>query len=101
MLNKEELKQLRSEVSLFSLYYSDFENSLGIDSHKCSDFFDGFAEYIEERIYEIYGETKDSVVKDDLWGKHWQELDNIDELWDWYGCFDDDPLAKMSKSTQH
>ena len=44
----ETLWNLRMEISLCSMYYADFRNSCGIDEHAVCDFFDGYANYLQE-----------------------------------------------------
>ena len=39
-LNKDQLWNLRRQIVLGSLYYSDYVNSYGIDCHPVCDFFD-------------------------------------------------------------
>ena len=51
-LSFDELCELRKEISLGSIYLSDYQNSFGIDVHKLS----GYAEGYEESLYEEYGE---------------------------------------------
>ena len=47
-MTRETLLNLRMEICLCSLYYTDFRNSFGIDEHTVCDFFDGYADYLEE-----------------------------------------------------
>lgn len=47
-MTRETLWNLRMEICLCSLYYTDFRNSFGIDEHTVCDFFDGYADYLEE-----------------------------------------------------
>ena len=41
-MTRETLWNLRMEICLYSLYYTDFRNSFGIDEHAVCDFFDGY-----------------------------------------------------------
>ena len=45
MLTKDQLKQLRGEIVLNSVYLSDYENSLGIKRDCVYDFFDAWLDY--------------------------------------------------------
>ena len=84
-LTDEQLQQLRNEITLGSMYYDDYENSLGIDSHAVCDFFDGYLEY----CYEIMEEDGLNPEWDDVFEKY----DNIDEISTYYNyMFDEDPL---------
>lgn len=85
MLTKEQLWNLRQQIVLCSLYYSDYENDMGIDSHNCHDFFDGYAEYLGNRMEGDGHKEKEFF---DLLDKY----DTLDNLYDWYGYFEDDPL---------
>ena len=46
--SKEDLKQLRSEVVLNSIWYSDYTNSFGIKEKSVAYFFEGYNEYLCE-----------------------------------------------------
>ena len=75
----EQLKQLRSEIVLGSLYTSDYKNSLNIDIREVQDFFDGYVEY----LWEIAEENGSSDI---------DEYDTQENLESWYNCFDEEPL---------
>ena len=49
-MTKQELQQLRQQITLNSLYTSDYENSFNIDPRQVQDFFDGWLEYCSEDI---------------------------------------------------
>ena len=51
-LDEEQLKKLRSEISINSIYYSDFNNSFEIDCHEVSNYADGYLEHLKESEYE-------------------------------------------------
>ena len=82
MLTMEQLKQLRSEIVLGSLYTSDYKNSLNIDSREVQDFFDGYVEYLWEIAEENGGNDID-------------EYDTQENLESWYNCFDEEPLRVL------
>lgn len=83
MLTKRQLAKLRSEITLNSLYLSDYKNSFGIDPHTVCDFFDGFIEYISD---DYTGADRD------FW-KFLKKSDTIENLWTYYNfLFDCDPL---------
>lgn len=70
-LNRDELERLRGEICLGSMYYSDYENSFGIDDHQVCTFFDGYLDFLHE---------ENGVDIDD-------ELDNTEMLERWQNCF--------------
>ena len=87
MLTRKQLQSLRKQVVLNSLYYSDYSNDLYISEKTCYNFFDSYVEY----LYELASENNDNdldivdVVK---------KYDNINNLYNWYLCYGDDPLIK-------
>ena len=89
MLTKNELQELRSQISLNSIYVADYRNNMGIEEHKSCDFFDGYVDYLDELIKEDYPNAKDND-----WFGLLCEYDTIDNLWEWYCCFDEDPLPR-------
>lgn len=50
MMTKDELWVLRQEIKLGSLFYADYRNSFGIDTHPVCDFFDGYLEYLDQEM---------------------------------------------------
>ena len=82
MLTMEQLKQLRSEIVLGSLYTSDYKNSLNIDIREVQDFFDGYVEYLWEIAEENGGDDID-------------DYDTQENLESWYNCFDEEPLRVL------
>ena len=87
MLSKDELQKLRNQICLNSLYVRDYENNMGIDAKVCCDFFDGFMSYISELFYEDYPDASDREWEEFVW-----QYDTIDNLEDWYYCFEEEPL---------
>lgn len=91
MLTKKQLKQLRSEITLNSLFFNDYSNTLYIKNKTACVFFDGYMEY----IYDLATEEKHNNnlnVFDVI-----DEYDNIINLYNYYcdccvnGC---DPLLQ-------
>ena len=82
MLTKHQLAKLRSEITLNSLYISDYENSLNIDARTVCAFFDGFVEYVAD---DYNGAARD------FWD-YLNSADNTNNLWEYYNAFDVDPL---------
>lgn len=87
-MTKDMLWQLRMEIRLCSLYYADYRNSFGIDRHAVCDFFDGYADFLEELMQEKIPDYNDADYFDRL-----PQYDNAENLWDWYCYFDEEPLS--------
>ena len=86
-LTQEQLWRLRRQIVLGSLYYSDYENSFGIDRYLVCDFFDSFLSFVSEQMQE------DIPVYDDRhFFDHLPSYDNEENLWEWYGCYENNPL---------
>ena len=84
-MSKRNLWVLRTEITLGSLYTSDYENSFQILPRMVQDFFDGYIEYLWELAEE---KNKKDMDFEDLV----ENYDNTDNLESWYYCFDEDPL---------
>ena len=82
MLNKKQLKQLRKEIVLNSIFLKDYDNTLFIKNKTVCDFFDSYIEY----LYELASEK--NINDNDVFDK----LDNINNLYDYYSLFEYDPL---------
>ena len=85
-LKDEIIIDLRKQVYLNSLFFSDYENSYGIDSHQVCNFFDGFIDYISELMDE------DGMSDEDFFD-NLDKYDTTDNLLEWYGCFDENPFT--------
>ena len=85
-LKDEIIIDLRKQIYLNSLFFSDYENSYGIDSHQVCNFFDGFIDYISELMDE------DGMSDEDFFN-NLDKYDTTDNLLDWYGCFDENPFT--------
>ena len=83
MVTFDEVRQLRREIVLNSLYISDYENSLGYDPHDVCDFFDGYVGYLAE----IMERDRFSVDAWEYFDVLWS-YDTDENLEDWYGCFE-------------
>lgn len=82
-LTKEELWKLRNEVSLGSIYISDYRNSFGFKANSMCDFFESFMSYIQGEMEEDGKEDPGNRFFDYL-----DEYDTPDFLWRWYNCYD-------------
>ena len=78
-IDEKTLWELRMEISLGSLYYSDYENSFGFTTHSVCDFFDSYFDYLDELAEEKFGinYTFEEALS----------FDNIDNLYNWFGCY--------------
>ena len=90
MMSEETLWKLRQEIKLGSLYAADYRNSFGVDPHKVCDFFEGFLEFVEEKMWEDHHGFDDK----DFW-ELLPDYDQPEWLLDWYYCFDEDPLPVL------
>ena len=79
------LKKLRGECCVNSLYISDYVNSFGLNKNVVFDFFEGYVDYLYELAEDKYdGKSSEVDVADIL-----KEYDTIDNLEQWYLCHDD------------
>lgn len=90
MLTRKQLKQLKNEIVLNSLFLKDYSNTLYISKKTVYNFFEAYI----ENLYDI-AENDDFNSKDiiDIIDKY----DNIDNLYNYYinSCIDGyDPLLK-------
>lgn len=80
-LTMDEVYQLRKDIVLCSLYYSDYRNKLGVNVKDCCDFFDGYAEFLKE-------EMEEDGISDNEFFDHLGLYDNEENLSNWYYCFE-------------
>lgn len=76
-LTDAQLEKLRKEIILGSLYVSDYENSFGIDLNAVCCFFEGFCDFIDEKM------ADDGYSSDDFWDVI-KKYDNIEYLSEYY-----------------
>ena len=94
MLTKKELKQLRNDIILSSVFVNDYNNTLFIKAKTASAFFDSYIDYLCDLASDdnFNGDIVDIMNK----------YDNIDNLYNYYLCYEDDPLLKDDFiATQH
>lgn len=89
-MTKANLWNLRTEITLGSLYTSDYENTFRILPIIVQNFFDGYIEYLWELAEE--GTAKENNKKDMDFEDLVEIYDNADNLEGWYYCSDEDPL---------
>lgn len=90
MLTKKQLKQLRNEIVLNSLFLKDYSNTLYISEKTACSFFDSYIENLYDIASDDGFNSKDII---DIIDKY----DNIDNLYNYYMdcCIDGyDPLLK-------
>lgn len=75
---KNNLKKLRKEIILNSLFLADYENSFNVSPEDCCDFFDGFLNYYDD--LEI------------------DQVDNIENLLNYYLIIENNKLKKYLES---
>lgn len=88
MLTKKQLKQLKNEIVLNSLFMKDYDNTLFIKRDRVCNFFNSFIEYIEEIYTERHGHSAYS------YNELFKEYDNINNLYNYYCMFEEDPLLQ-------
>lgn len=64
LLDRFQLRDLQDEIVMNSIYYSDYENSFGIDKTFCCDFFMGYIDYILYTYKEEYANDYDMSVEE-------------------------------------
>ena len=99
MLTYKEIKQLRKEIVLNSIYLDDYRNSLYITPKDACDFFDSVIDYYYDDINEsMYDAAKDGNKKlyNQLKEKRDNLIDNltIKQIYDYYKYLEYDPLLK-------
>lgn len=77
-LTKEQLWQLRKQITLNSLFIRDYNNSFNIDPKECCAFFDGYVEC----LWELATSELDYRGTDIMWV--FEKLDNINNLYDYW-----------------
>ena len=76
-----QLKQLRDEIVLCSLYIKDYNNSF-MSTYDALTFFNGYADYLGELMSEKIKDYNDSKYFDYL-----NEFDNINNLKTYYDIY--------------
>lgn len=93
LLTREELAQLRADVTINSLFYSDYENRFNLNTKDVCDFFDGYLEFLGELM-------REDDIPDSGYFNYLDEYDNIDNLENWYMCFEDTPIMLESEDIE-
>lgn len=88
-LTDKALVELRKDISLDSIYLSDYKNRFGIDREQVCNFFEGYGDYLLELMNE------DGKDGDNNYYNLRSEYDNEKNLIAWYGCYDFNPFTKF------
>ena len=81
-LTRRDLIKLRKEIVLNSLFISDYENSFGFSPKSVNFFFDSYISFLDELAEE------DNFNTDDI-NEFFNKYDTIDNLENWYNCYED------------
>ena len=98
-MTRQELQQLRNEITLNSLYTSDYENSFNIDPRQVQDFFDGYLDYCETIPANDNGDLLcdivDTLTTTEYYNKLFEIANNITNLEEYYIYYnEEDPLSQ-------
>ena len=91
----EDVLKLRSEIVLNSLFISDYQNSIGLDPREVCIFFDGYVDFLAEKIEFDFGKLDGDDYFDALW-----EYDTPENLEEWWGCFAVNPFTTGGESNE-
>lgn len=91
--SEKDLWDLRNQVTLNSLFTSDYENRLGLDPNAVQDFFDG---YLEELDYIAEQDGEKNLDLEELLDRY----DNPENLKNWYDSLDYDPFGDEEPSDE-
>lgn len=61
------------------MFYADYKNNMGLNTHLVCDFFDGFIDCYESTPREDWESSSNS---------HWYPYDTIENLWNYYCSID-------------
>lgn len=92
---REDLAKFRSEICLNGLFYTDFENSFGINRKSASLFFDSYFDFIcelaQEDGFKWDFDCPAFPLKEGVHSskEFFDKYDTTDNLEDWYGCYED------------
>lgn len=84
-LSDEALIDLRNQIVLNSLYYSDYKNDYLLDEREVSLFFDSFLSYVSELMEE-------DGIADESFFENLEAYDTAENLLEWYACYENNPF---------
>lgn len=88
-LSNEALIDLRNQIVLNSLYYSDYKNDYLLDEREVSLFFDSFLSYVSELMEE-------DGIADESFFENLKDYDTAENLIAWYACYENNPFNLSS-----
>ena len=91
--NENDLWDLRNQITLNSMFTSDYENRFGLDPNNVKDFFDG---YLDELDYIAEEDGEKNLDLTDLLNRY----DNPENLKNWYDSLDYDPFGDEEPSEE-
>ena len=94
-MTRQELQQLRQQITLNSLYTSDYENTFNIDPRQVQDFFDSYlenCEYIPNDNGDLLCDM--DLSHNDYYNTLFTIANNMDYLWEFYCSYAEDPLSQ-------
>lgn len=96
-MTRQELQQLRNEITLNSLFTDDYNNSFNIDPRQVQDFFDSYledCEYIPNDNGDLLCDLVGTISNNDYYNTLFAIANNMDYLWEFYCSYDEDPLSQ-------
>lgn len=97
-MTNQELKQLRKEIRLNSIYTSDYENSFDIPPRQVQDFFDGYLEYCETLPNEngdLLCDLINTLTNNEYYNTLFEIANNYNNLYEYYNYYlVEDPLSQ-------
>lgn len=97
-LSVDELKQLRADVVMGSIYLDDYENRFGIDPDYVYATFEGYADYLGELMQDEIPGYDDSKFYDYL--DEYDTPDHMDEYFNYMVEWSDDDIKAMTKQAR-
>lgn len=90
LTSDQDIVELRKQISLGSIYYSDYKNQFGVDEHTVCDLFEGYESYLSNLSEEGLNveDNRDNLLS---W---FQEIDP--EALPYYGNVDLESLSEMA-----
>ena len=94
-MTRQELQQLRQQITLNSIYTDDYNNSFNIPARQVQDFFDSYledCEYIPNDNGDLLCDM--NLSHNDYYNTLFAIANNMDYLWDFYCSYAEDPLSQ-------
>lgn len=94
-MTRQELQQLRQQITLNSVFTDDYINSFNIDPRQVQDFFDSWldtCEYMSNGNGVLLCDM--NLSHDDYYNTLFAIANNMDYLWEFYCSYAEDPLSE-------